>query len=61
MPNKPRFVSHFPDSTVRVYDIFGDEVLEYSGRPYEEVQEAIESHAGKIGVLHTEIKDIPGE
>lgn len=58
---KPRFVSHFPDGTVRVYDIYGDELPQYSGRPYEDVQEQIEQSAGKIGIAHRQVKDAPHE
>lgn len=54
---KPRFVSHFPDGTVRVYDIYGDELPQYSGLLYEQVQEKIEQSAGKIGIAHRVIKD----
>lgn len=54
---KPRFVTHYPDGTCRVYDIYGDELPQYSGRLYEEVQEQIEQHAGKIGVAHRQVRD----
>lgn len=54
---KPRFVTHYPDGTVRVYDIYGDELPQYSGRLYEEVQKQIEQYAGAIGVAHRQVRD----
>lgn len=57
MPNKPRFVSHFPDSTVRVYDIYGDEIPDYAGKKYDDVARLIESAAGRPGVIHRQIKE----
>lgn len=52
---KPRVVNHFPDGTIRVYDILGDEIHEYYGKQFEEVKDRIEITKGRLGVVHTHV------